>query len=127
MLLINIILNIYACAHFTTKTGFIIQLIDIYDKKTVFLFFPGRFQVKNPNDNDYVSIKNNVGCHAELGRIGGEQTLNIGEGPCIKRGTVMHELMHVLGFMHEQKRYDRDSFIRIMYENLKEGKLYEIY
>jgi hypothetical protein len=28
-------------------------------------------------------------------------------------GNVMHELMHVLGFMHEQQRDDRDTYVAI--------------
>ena len=29
--------------------------------------------------------------------------------------------MHVLGFSHEHNRRDRDSFIKINYENIREG------
>ena len=33
-----------------------------------------------------------------------------------------HELGHVLGFFHEQQRWDRDQFVAIHYENLKPGR-----
>lgn len=34
---------------------------------------------------------------------------------------VVHEMMHALGFFHEQSRADRDKFIKIHFENIVEG------
>jgi hypothetical protein len=33
-----------------------------------------------------------------------------------------HELGHVLGFFHEQQRWDRDQHVTIHYENIKDGR-----
>lgn len=68
---------------------------------------------------DYVYIHPDDGCYSLVGRVGGRQPLSLDSG-CIQVGTIVHELMHAVGFFHEQSRYDRDQFIDINWRNVGE-------
>ena len=52
-------------------------------------------------------------------REGGQQ-LSLGSG-CNNSITVMHELLHALGFWHEQSRPDRNQHVEILWENIEAG------
>lgn len=57
-------------------------------------------------------------CKSYVGRVGGKQPLWVSPG-CGTR-EITHEIMHALGFIHEQNRNDRDSFIDIQWANIDE-------
>ncbi|MBC7874493.1 MAG: RICIN domain-containing protein [Ferruginibacter sp.] len=57
-----------------------------------------------------------------IGRIGGEQIIYITRQSTSK--TIVHELMHSLGFWHEQSRHDRDSYIKINWSNIDSTKMH---
>lgn len=40
---------------------------------------------------------------------------------CLTSKVVMHELMHVIGLHHEHTRADRDKYIKIHWENIRNG------
>ena len=48
------------------------------------------------------------------------QDISIGRH-CDSKGVVMHEIMHALGFFHEQSRYDRDEYVKIHTNNIMDG------
>ena len=60
-------------------------------------------------------------CRSYLGKQGDKQTLTLGSG-CGSIATVLHELMHAIGFLHEQSRPDRNYYVNVLYENILPGK-----
>ncbi|CAF1328958.1 unnamed protein product, partial [Rotaria sordida] len=61
------------------------------------------------------------GCWAHLGYYSGSESLvSLGPG-CVNQGTITHELMHTLDFLHEHQRSDRDQYIQINWENIAEN------
>ena len=62
-----------------------------------------------------------TGCYSAVGRVGRDQELNL-EQACVQHGTVVHELVHAIGYYHEQSRPDRDDYVAILQENIQSGK-----
>lgn len=61
-------------------------------------------------------------CYSWVGRQGnGGQTVSLSRQGCLYHNTVQHELLHALGFNHEQTRSDRDNHIRVYWENIIDG------
>ena len=68
-------------------------------------------------------------CTADLGVDGGDRTgrpagagwvtLPIG---CQYIGTVLHELLHVLGFHHEHRRPDAREYTKVLWKNIESGE-----
>jgi len=79
-----------------------------------------RFRPTRSDDRDWISIESRGGCFSSIGRRGGKQVLSLARSGCVYHGTVQHELLHALGFNHEQTRSDRDNHIRVMWQNVIE-------
>ena len=58
-----------------------------------------------------------------IGQQGGRQQVSLASPGCLQKGVAVHEIMHALGFFHEQSRLDRDTYIRINWANINSGEL----
>ncbi|XP_034155678.2 high choriolytic enzyme 1 [Pangasianodon hypophthalmus] len=77
---------------------------------------------RRTNEEDYIHIISDTGCYSFVGRRGGRQVVSLQRTGCVYHHTVQHELLHALGFNHEQTRSDRDKHVRILYQNIRPGK-----
>ncbi|MED6253099.1 hypothetical protein ATANTOWER_022362 [Ataeniobius toweri] len=73
-------------------------------------------------ERDFVNIQSQTGCWSFVGRRGGDQVVSLSRSGCVFHQIVQHELLHALGFNHEQTRSDRDSHVRILLENVIPGQ-----
>lgn len=101
----------------TEEVGIINAAINEFHTKTCVRFVP------RSTEMPYLFITPLSRCWSEIGMplTEGINTLSLGQTCLQQRGTVIHELMHVIGFWHEQNRFDRDNYIDINWDNIAEG------
>uniref|UniRef100_A0A0X3NJV3 Metalloendopeptidase n=1 Tax=Schistocephalus solidus TaxID=70667 RepID=A0A0X3NJV3_SCHSO len=82
------------------------------------------FVEREPHHKSYIIFTVKAcGCCSYVGRRSEDepQAISIGKN-CDKKGIVIHELGHVIGFWHEHTRPDRDDHVEILLENVVEGQ-----
>lgn len=101
-------------------TSVLNKLKEMEDKLGNIIRFVTKFN-KNSFLDGYIRIGTyTTGCWSYVGRlpvIYQPQVINIGTG-CDFTDSVEHELMHALGFFHEQARPDRDNYVTIHWNNI---------
>lgn len=85
--------------------------IQQYHDRTCIKLYP------RTNEQKYIRFYRGNGCNSPVGMVG-RNDVSIGQG-CVHVGTIVHEIMHSVGFWHEQSRPDRDQYISIVWNNIQ--------
>ncbi|XP_064647829.1 meprin A subunit beta-like [Lineus longissimus] len=107
-----------------TEKANITAAMDQFHQHTCIKFVP-----RSGQEESYIRLRKGRGCSSPVGMMRPSkffktegQVLTLGEG-CFIRGTIMHEMMHALGFYHEQARWDRDQYVLIKPQYILKGML----
>ncbi|XP_054900514.1 meprin A subunit alpha [Poeciliopsis prolifica] len=95
--------------------GVILQAFEEYRLRSCVDFKPYE------GESTYISFVKLSGCWSYVGDDGTGQNVSIG-ARCDTKAIVEHELLHALGFYHEQSRSDRDDYVKIWWDEIEEGK-----
>lgn len=86
-----------------------------------------KFLEADATQKEYVEITDEPrGCFSKVGykkdnvRQMNLQNHAVGQG-CFRLGSVMHEIMHILGFYHQHASPNRDEYVKIIAENIRPG------
>jgi len=82
-----------------------------------------RFKEAPSNKFDYVHIRVAAsGCSSNIGYLGLPQYISLEIWPldtgCFRMMTIVHEILHTIGFYHMQSSWDRDDYVKIVEENI---------
>ncbi|KAL7014936.1 hypothetical protein ACKWTF_016204 [Chironomus riparius] len=113
--LVTIPYKFWSSSRFTTKQKTMIRLaMDDIEKNTCIRFTP------RSRESDFILIYSGDDCSSFLGRAGGEQVVSLRKDGCFSRGIIIHELIHTLGYDHMQNHPNRDKYVKIFWENIKQ-------
>ncbi|XP_029985115.1 meprin A, alpha (PABA peptide hydrolase), tandem duplicate 1 isoform X2 [Sphaeramia orbicularis] len=90
-------LNAKGCVH---------QAFEMYRLKSCIDFKPYE------GEKTFIKFEKRGGCFSSVGDQQTGQILSLGSG-CDHKAVIEHELLHALGFYHEQSRTDRDDYVTI--------------
>ncbi|CAF0994821.1 unnamed protein product [Adineta steineri] len=80
-----------------------------------------KFRPKLPKEINVLKVEYGTGCSATVGFSFSPNTMSLAYPGCFSSGTIQHELLHVLGFYHEQSRPDRDLYVTVNHGNIQKG------
>ena len=79
-----------------------------------------RFRVKDGIAKHYVLIKAGGACSSRVGMRRGRPQHIIIDGNLCSKGSVIHELLHTLGFLHMHTANNRDDYIEVNWKNVRD-------
>ncbi|CAF0768045.1 unnamed protein product [Adineta ricciae] len=84
-----------------------------------------RFVWRN-NNPAWLRIHSGQGCWSYMGKTvsSGQQDLSLQIPGCVHHSVALHEFLHALGFAHEHTRPDRDTYVRVYYENIEPSQTF---
>jgi len=104
--------DFYGLKAFPAARAVITGAINEFHKNTCLRFIP------RTTEREYLRFQEGKGCSSMVGYVRGRaNSINLGK-ICWTVGIAIHEIMHSLGFHHEQSRPDRDQFIKVHTENV---------
>jgi hypothetical protein len=79
---------------------------------------------KQIDERNFLDIIDGNGCDSFKGKliVETQQKLNLNRRQCMNEATIAHELIHALGFDHEQNRPDRDEWVKINFKNVQDNE-----
>ncbi|XP_017287865.1 meprin A, alpha (PABA peptide hydrolase), tandem duplicate 1 [Kryptolebias marmoratus] len=98
-------LNAKGCVH---------QAFEMYRLKSCVDFKPYE------GEKTFIKFEKRGGCFSSVGDQQNGQILSLGPG-CDHKAVIEHELLHALGFYHEQSRTDRDDYVDIWLDQVTPG------
>ena len=96
------------------------RAIDYFNKETGVRFV--EFDENQDEDAVVFTFKPKLPCSSFVGRIGGLQQVFL-HFDCDYQ-SVLHEMMHALGFVHEQQLPYRDNYVDILWSNISEESIH---
>ncbi|XP_014457073.1 meprin A subunit alpha [Alligator mississippiensis] len=94
--------------------GVILEAFEMFRLKSCVDFKPYK------GERTYILFQQGSGCWSMVGDLQTGQNLSIGLG-CDYKAIVEHEILHALGFYHEQSRTDRDDYVNIWWNEVTAG------
>lgn len=105
---------------FQNETAAIRNALNMIEKSTCLRFK----ETSSADENVIIYMRTEYDrCMSNVGKQFNRPNLIIGNWRCFsKPGYIIHETMHSLGFLHEHQRPDRDSYVDILWKNVREEK-----
>ncbi|XP_067950653.1 uncharacterized protein [Watersipora subatra] len=93
------------------------EAIAEYQRYTCIDFIP------RSDQENFINIVRDGGCYSSTGWIYWDQpnVLSLANGCASSKNIPIHELMHALGVYHQHSRPDRDRFVTVNTENIRDG------